>query len=257
MVITNSFKIATLAALMAVVSAVVPLDDYVSQPEAVYKWEHLEDKQMTSLFGNKIYVLNVTSLDWLDTSKQTGQGISVWSHLVYVAVPHDLKVTNMSMAYITGGDNDDPNKADNIFDQDIIMTDTIAHYSGGIGIAVKQIPNQPIIFPDDPKQQHRTEDAVIAYGWKKFMDDPEHDPRWLPRLPMVKASFQCMRAAQEFLQFNGIADVEGWLVAGASKRGWTTWDVGVTRCSTCVNIVGIAPLVPIVPDMETEIHRMW
>lgn len=89
------------------------------------------------------------------------------------------------------------------------------------------------------------------------MDDPEHDPKWLPRLPMVKASYQCMRAVQEFLQENNIADVEGWVVSGASKRGWTTWGVGFTECKSCVNILAIVPLVPIVPDMRLEAHRMW
>lgn len=66
-----------------------------------------------------------------------------------------------------------------------------------------------------------------------------------------------MRAAQEFLEFNGIARVEGWIVAGGSKRGWTTWDVGVTQCDSCVKLLAIAPLVPIVPDMDDEVHRMW
>jgi len=89
------------------------------------------------------------------------------------------------------------------------------------------------------------------------MDDPEHDPKWLPRLPMVKASYQCMRAVQEFLQENNIADVEGWVVSGASKRGWTTWGVGFTECKSCVNILAIVPLVPIVPDIKLETHRMW
>lgn len=46
-------------------------------------------------------------------------------------------------------------------------------------------------------------------------------------------------------------------MAGASKRGWTTWDVGVTKCETCVKILAIAPLVPIVPDIDDEVHRMW
>lgn len=76
---------------------------------------------------------------------------------------------------------------------------------------------------------------------------------------MVKAAYQCMKAAQEFLEFNGIARVEGWVAAGASKRGWTTWDVAVVRdhCNDCVKILGVAPLVPIVPDLDEEIHRMW
>merc|ERR1719276_333070 len=90
-----------------------------------------------------------------------------------------------------------------------------------------------------------------------FLDDPNHDPKWLPRLPMVKAAYQCMRAAQEYLEYAGIAQVEGWVVAGASKRGWTTWDVGVAKCDSCVKVVAIAPLVPIVPNITAEVHLMW
>ena len=113
------------------------------------------------------------------------------------------------------------------------------------------------MFTSDPIKLERNEDDILAWAWSEFMEDPEKDPKWLARLPMVKASYQCMKAAQEFMSTNGIADIEGWVVTGASKRGWTTWDVGVTRCSSCVKIIGIAPLVPIVPDIQAEVHRMW
>lgn len=64
-----------------------------------------------------------------------------------------------------------------------------------------------------------------------------------------------MRAAQEFLKENGIAQIEGWVVGGASKRGWTTWDVGAAKCESCpAKIIGITPLVPIVPDIRGEVH---
>lgn len=42
-----------------------------------------------------------------------------------------------------------------------------------------------------------------------------------------------------------------------SKRGWATWDIAATRCSSCVKILGIAPLSPIVPDVNAGLHRMW
>jgi PhoPQ-activated pathogenicity-related protein len=52
------------------------------------------------------------------------------------------------------------------------------------------------------------------------------------------------------LKEKNIAHIEGWFVAGASKRGWTTYLIGSTYCSTCgVEIVGIAPFVPIVPNI--------
>ena len=41
------------------------------------------------------------------------------------------------------------------------------------------------------------------------------------------------------------AEIDGWSVAGASKRGWTTWMVGSKgTCESCPNIMGIAPISP-------------
>lgn len=76
-------------------------------------------------------------------------------------------------------------------------------------------------------------------------------------MPMVKGAMQSMRGAQEFLEKKSIATLTGWVAAGASKRGWTTWMVGAVTCPNCPNIVAIAPLVPIVPNLRAEIHRMW
>jgi PhoPQ-activated pathogenicity-related protein len=75
---------------------------------------------------------------------------------------------------------------------------------------------------------------------------------------MVKAGYQVMRAVQEFLKEQKMAEIEGWVVSGASKRGWTTWDVGATDCKTCpAKILAITPLVPIVPNIIDEVHRQW
>jgi PhoPQ-activated pathogenicity-related protein len=75
---------------------------------------------------------------------------------------------------------------------------------------------------------------------------------------MAKGAFQSMRAAAEFIKtLDPTHVVSGWFVAGASKRGWTTWMVGAATCDSCVNIIGIAPLVPIVPSLQKEIHRMF
>jgi PhoPQ-activated pathogenicity-related protein len=83
------------------------------------------------------------------------------------------------------------------------------------------------------------------------------DPEWLPRLPMVKAAMAAMRSVQEYTKQAGIADIDGWVVSGASKRGWTTWMVGAVNCPTCPNIDGIAPVVPIVPNLQVGVHHMW
>jgi PhoPQ-activated pathogenicity-related protein len=68
---------------------------------------------------------------------------------------------------------------------------------------------------------------------------------------MAKAGFNCMRAAQEFLKERNIADIQGWIVSGASKRGWTTYNMAATKCETCpAKIIAIAPLIPIIPSFR-------
>jgi PhoPQ-activated pathogenicity-related protein len=76
---------------------------------------------------------------------------------------------------------------------------------------------------------------------------------------MVKAAFQVMRAVQEFTVQEGIHDEPpGWVVSGASKRGWTSFLSGAVKCDSCAaKIVAIAPLVPIVPDLVEDVHRQW
>ena len=66
-----------------------------------------------------------------------------------------------------------------------------------------------------------------------------------------------MRAAEEALVQYSVAKPEGWVVSGASKRGWTALDTAVVTCDTCVKIIGIAPQVPVVPDLDNDVHHMW
>merc|ERR1719456_274898 len=65
-----------------------------------------------------------------------------------------------------------------------------------------------------------------------------------------------MRAVQEYASQNDLGNIDGWLVSGASKRGWTTWLVGAVNCPTCPKIEGIAPIVPIVPNLREGLHHM-
>lgn len=81
----------------------------------------------------------------------------------------------------------------------------------------------------------------LSYFFQKkhYIADPSN-PEWLPRLPMTKASVRAMDAASAFWEAQSGNIISGWIVAGASKRGWTTWTVGA-----CVpeRVIAIVPLV--------------
>jgi PhoPQ-activated pathogenicity-related protein len=102
---------------------------------------------------------------------------------------------------------------------------------------VGQVPNQPLTFADET--EGRIEDDQIAYAWDKFLDTG--DPFWLSRFPMVKATVRAMDATQAFLagEARGRVVVDDFVVAGASKRGWTTWLTGAVD----KRVVAIIPIV--------------
>jgi len=64
---------------------------------------------------------------------------------------------------------------------------------------------------------------------------------------------RAMDAIQEFLPSIGIPKPEKFIIAGASKRGWTTWLTPAV--DTRVN--GIVPMVMPILNMENAINQMW
>ena len=174
------------------------LSDYVAAPDANYNWFEESDKGFKTLWGNTARILNVTSQQWMDETKAQAPGGALWTHTAIVVIPKQLTSKNIASVYLTGNCNGDHQGGFDKKSVDVIVVDELAHNTGSIAVAVQQIPNCPIVFPGDPLKKQRNEDAILAMAWRSFIDDPEHDISWIPRLPMVKAAFQVMRAVQEF-----------------------------------------------------------
>jgi PhoPQ-activated pathogenicity-related protein len=103
---------------------------------------------------------------------------------------------------------------------------------------LRMVPNQPLNFPDAAKHD-LVEDQFIAYTWDKYLRTGNE--LWPARLPMTKSAVRAMDAVQEFMgsDAGGKVKVEQFMVAGGSKRGWTTW----TTAAVDQRVVAIAPLV--------------
>lgn len=56
---------------------------------------------------------------------------------------------------------------------------------------------------------------------------------WLLRLPMTKAVVKTMDAVEMYINKTKGNNIQHWAVAGASKRGWTTWTTAAVsrRCT--------------------------
>ncbi|MCI0493032.1 MAG: PhoPQ-activated pathogenicity-related family protein [Planctomycetes bacterium] len=218
------------------------LDEYIQKPDATYKWEVVNATE-----GNpsKTFVIRLTSQTWRDKADVDRP---VWEHWLVVVKPEVLK-TDKAFLIIAGGGNGGsaPNGANAVVSQ-------IAQATGSIVAELKMIPNQPLEFRGDGVP--RKEDDLIAYGWNKYLETG--DPTWLPRLPMVKSVVRAMDCLQEWSEKEG-AKIEKFVVAGASKRGWTTWMVGATD----PRIEAIAPIVIDVVNVEpsmkhhADVYGFW
>ena len=201
------------------------LDDYLHKPDPAYKWEVVKTIEGPAA---KTVIIKLTSQSWR-TEKEVDR--TVWEHAVVITKPNKL-TSNKAFLMISGGSNERPmpDKAD-------VMTAMIAASTGSIVVELKMVPNQPLIFNNDGVK--RTEDDLLGYGWNKFLETG--DATWVGRLPMVKSALKCMDCVQEWSKKEG-TPVEKFVVAGGSKRGWTTWLTGASDPR-------VEAIVPIVIDV--------
>ena len=201
------------------------LDAYVAAPDDVYEW----DLVGTHPAGNATaFVLDLKSQSWRSSDEVDR---TVWEHWLTIVRPEVVK-HRTGFLYITGGANGDdaPTKAPERFVQ-------MANETGTVIAVLNMVPNQPITFAGESKG--RKEDSLIAYTWDKFLKGGEDE--WLARYPMTKSAVRAMDAITEFMNGpagGGIA-VDEFVVAGGSKRGWTTW----TTAAVDDRVVAIVPIV--------------
>ena len=199
------------------------LDRYVNAPDPSFSW-----KLATTIPGKSTtaYILDMTSQTWKPQDMNRGE----WKHWVSIVKP--AKVTsNVAFLMITGGAND--GRPRNSIDA---MMTAIAQYTGAVVAELRMVPNQPLIFNDDPTKRPRTEDSFIAYTWNNYLKTG--DETWPARMPMTKAAVRAMDTVTAFLKEQN-TPIDKFVVAGASKRGWTTW----TTAAVDQRVVAFMPLV--------------
>ena len=204
------------------------LDKYVAKPDTNYEY-HLVNTIPGE--GYTAYILEMTSQAWLTTNEVNKP---IWKHWVSIVKPTTVS-SSKSLLFIAGGSNgkSPPKSVDKNMVQTALATKSIVS-------ELRMVPNQPLVFAGETTG--RSEDGLIAYTWDKFLRTG--DEKWPARLPMTKSAVRAMDTVTSFCASDegGKVKVDAFVVAGSSKRGWTTW-------MTAAVDKRVVAAIPIVIDM--------
>lgn len=242
------FTLSSLVVLLTALAVDVPalaeklprrtaIDDYVERADESYSWQVVGTSEAD---GVRTVVIDLVSQNWL-TSEDVDR--TEWRHWLTLSVPGET-ASDVGMLYIGGGSNggDAPARAE-------ARMATIAKATGTVVAELHMVPNQPLVFHGDGKPRY--EDDLIGYAWNQFIETGE--PRWLPRNAMVKSAVRAMDTVTAFMatKAGGGLAVDRFVVAGGSKRGWTTWLTGAMDD----RVIGIVPIVIDVLNVDASMRH--
>ena len=213
------------------------LDRYVKAPDTNYSFRVALTIKGE---GYTTYMIDMISQSWLTTNEVNR---TLWQHWLTLVKPDKL-TSATGLLFIGGGGNrtEPPTKAN----EDVVQ---VALKTGTVATELRNVPNQPLIFAGEAKG--RTEDALIAYTWDKFLRTG--DEKWPARLPMTKAAVRALDTITAFCASDegGKVTVDKFFVAGGSKRGWTTW----TTAAVDNRVIAIAPIVIDLLNIQPSFHH--
>jgi PhoPQ-activated pathogenicity-related protein len=217
--------LAVLAGLLGTVPARADLHDYVTRPEPAYAWKLKEKVPVPG--GGTLYDLELVSQTWHDIT---------WKHQLQVYQPEGVAPSKLLVLYNTGGR---------------ASTGTITR-----GMQIAKKIKAPVAFlydiPNQPLFGGKKEDALIAETFLRYV--ATKDESWPLLFPMVKSVVKAMDALQAFSKEEWHEPVEGFLVTGGSKRGWTSW---LTAATGDERVKAIAPMVIDTLNMPAQLPHQF
>jgi PhoPQ-activated pathogenicity-related protein len=175
--------------------AAADLQRYVTADDPVYHWEHVA--QTSPQEGLVVHELRLISQVW--------QGVT-WRHRLRIITPQASEdAPSLALLLVTGTGTAEQEWREAMFMARALTTPVAL---------LSDIPNQPLFGG-------LVEDDLLAHTFVQFLTTP--DTTWPLLLPMVKSVVRAMDAMQDFLQRQRPLPITGFVVSGASKRGWTAW----------------------------------
>jgi PhoPQ-activated pathogenicity-related protein len=200
------------------------LQNYVRKPEAEFGWK-LTNKSDGEQSGDRIYDLHFVSQVWQANK---------WQHQLQVYRPRRTAPAPTMLLWVTGG----AARADYV-----AMGMELARKSRAPVAFLYQIPNQPLL------ENGLREDDLIAETFVRYLNTK--DENWPLLLPMVKSVVKAMDVLQEFSKKEWGEPSDKFIVAGASKRGWTAW----LTAAVDQRVGAIAPVVIDTLNMRAQMSR--
>jgi PhoPQ-activated pathogenicity-related protein len=195
---------------------------YLAAPDANYGWREVKSSR-----------LDKTEITELILTSQTWRGIP-WKHQLILLRPASLdRSSTQAFLFVHGGrwKPEYENGLARLPPEARIFTKLAETLRAPVAV-LRHVPFQPMF--------DRREDALIAYTFDHYLETGE--PDWPLLLPMVKSAARGMDAVQEFAQERWQLSIGAFTIAGASKRGWTSW-------LTAAVDPRIASVAPIAIDM--------
>lgn len=203
----------------AIASARGELAEYVEAQDVSYGWREVRS-------GN----IGRASYSELILTSHTWRGVP-WKHQLVVIRPANVDpAAKQGFLFIHGGRwRPEYEAGTEKLPREARLFEKLANSLRAPVAVLRQVPFQPIF--------DRREDALIAYTFDRYLKTGE--PDWPLLLPMVKSTTRAMDAIQEFSRSRWQMNLERFTIAGASKRGWTSWlTAAVDR-----RVASVAPMV--------------
>jgi PhoPQ-activated pathogenicity-related protein len=221
------------------IGEITALDRYVAAPDPNYRYELIKTIPGE---GYAAHVLEMISQRWCDPAEIDRP---LWKHWLTVIVP-DQVASRTGLLIVGGGSNDKKPSArvNPLLAMAAVTTRSVI-------AELRMVPNQPLTFVAET--QTRSEDAIIAYSWDKYLQTGYE--AWPLRLPMTKSVVRAMDTVTAFCRSTagrGI-DVVRFVVAGASKRGWTAW----TTAAVDKRVVAVVPVVIDLLNVEASFEHHY
>ena len=199
------------------------LDAYIHNGDKSFRWDIVSNSRDANGIN---CVVNMTSQTWQDIA---------WKHTMYIVEPAKLTNPDHCILFITGGAIGGGPR-----EEEVQTANYIANLSGMYVAVIWQVPNQPLLGGHN-------EDGLITETFLKAIETK--DTSWPLLFPMTKSAVRAMDTVQELLRRYRERNIKGFVVFGASKRGWTTWLTAATKDS---RIVAIAPMVINTLNMQPQ-----